>query len=103
MASQYGATNPDSQCRGLRCESVKNCGAEPHTKGVGCMSKVRFLGLDVHGHTISVAVAEPGGEVRSLGTIRNSPGEIRKLIKRLQPVSTLRACYEAGPTGYVLY
>jgi len=67
------------------------------------MSKVRFLGLDVHANTISAAIAEPGGEVRSLGTIRNTPGEIRKLIKRLQPVSTLRACYEAGPTGYVLY
>lgn len=67
------------------------------------MSKVRFLGLDVHANTISAAIAEPNGEVRSLGTIRNTPGEIRKLVKRLQPVSSLRACYQAGPTGYVLY
>lgn len=67
------------------------------------MSKVRFLGLDVHANTISAAIAEPNGEVRSLGTIRNIPGEIRRLVKRLQPVSSLRACYEAGPTGYVLY
>ena len=67
------------------------------------MSKVRFLGLDVHANTISAAIAEPGGEVRSLGTIRNTPGETRKLVKRLQPARTLRACYEAGPTGYVLY
>lgn len=29
------------------------------------MSKVRFIGLDVHADTIAVAVAEPGGEVRS--------------------------------------
>jgi transposase len=28
--------------------------------------KVRFLGLDVHAETIAVAIAEPGGEVRSL-------------------------------------
>ena len=35
--------------------------------------------------------------------IRNTPFEIRRLIKRLEPVSTLRVCYEAGPTGYVLY
>ena len=35
------------------------------------MSKVRFLGLDVHADTIAVAVAERGGEVRSLGTIPN--------------------------------
>jgi transposase len=67
------------------------------------MSKVRFLGLDVHANTISAAIAEPNGEVRSLGTIRNTPGEIRKLVKRLQPAGLLRACYEAGPTGYTLY
>jgi transposase len=67
------------------------------------MSKVRFLGLDVHAQTISAAIAEPDGEVRSLGTIRNTPGEIRRLVKRLEPVSSLRACYEAGPTGYTLY
>jgi len=33
--------------------------------------KLRFLGLDVHAETIAVAVAEPDGEVRSLGTIPN--------------------------------
>jgi hypothetical protein len=31
--------------------------------------KLRFLGLDVHAETIAVAIAEPDGEVRSLGTI----------------------------------
>ena len=65
--------------------------------------KVRFLGLDVHAETITVAVAEPDGEVRSLGTIANRGESIRKLIKKLGPVEHLRACYEAGPTGYVLY
>jgi transposase len=65
--------------------------------------KVRFLGLDVHAETIAVAVAEPDGEVRSLGTIANREESIRKLIKKLGPVEQLRACYEAGPTGYVLY
>jgi transposase len=28
---------------------------------------------------------------------------VRKLIKRLEPVDQIQACYEAGPTGYVLY
>ena len=65
--------------------------------------KVRFLGLDVHAETIAVAVAEPDGEVRSLGTIANRAESIRKLVKKLGPVEQLRACYEAGPTGYVLY
>jgi transposase len=66
-------------------------------------AKVRFLGLDVHAETIAVAVAEQDGEVRSLGTIANREESIRKLIRKLGPVEHLRACYEAGPTGYVLY
>jgi transposase len=67
------------------------------------MSKVRFVGLDVHAATIAVAVAEPGGEVRSLGIISNRLESIRKLIAKLGPVKDLKICYEAGPTGYVLY
>jgi hypothetical protein len=65
--------------------------------------KLRFLGLDVHAETIAVAVAEPEGEVRSMGTIPNRAESIRKLIKKLGPAGKLRACYEAGPTGYVVY
>jgi transposase len=65
--------------------------------------KVRFLGLDVHAETIAVAIAEPDGEVRSLGTIANRAESIRKMVKKLGPVDQLKACYEAGPTGYVLY
>ena len=66
-------------------------------------NKVRFLGLDVHAETIAIAIAEPDGEVRSLGTIANRADSIRKLVKKLGPVAQLKACYEAGPTGYVLY
>lgn len=64
----------------------------------------RFLGLDVHAATIAVALAEDGrdGEVRSLGVIPNEPSAVRKLIQKLGKAG-LRACYEAGPTGYVLY
>ena len=65
--------------------------------------KVRFLGLDVHAETIAVAIAEPEGEVRSLGTIANRAESVRKLVRKLGPVEQLKACYEAGPTGYVLY
>jgi transposase len=65
--------------------------------------KLRFLGLDVHAETIAVAIAEPDGEVRSLGTIPNRAESIRKLIRKLGPAEKLRACYEAGPTGYVVY
>lgn len=67
------------------------------------MSKVIFVGLDVHAETIAVAVAEPAGEVRSHGVIPNRLESIRKLIGKLGPAKTIKACYEAGPTGYVLY
>src|SRR2546425_374693 len=63
----------------------------------------RYLGLDVHAETIAVAVAEPGGEVRSLGIIPNRPEAVAKLIRKLRGREQLRACYEAGPCGYVLY
>jgi transposase len=47
-----------------------------------------------------VAVAE---QVRSLGTIPNRLESVRKLVGKLGPAKSLRVCYEAGPTGYVLY
>lgn len=63
----------------------------------------RFLGLDVHAETIAVALAEPGrGEVRSLGIIANEPTAVRKLVQKLGK-KNLRACYEAGPTGFAMY
>ena len=67
------------------------------------MSNVRFIGLDVHADTIAVAAAESSSEVRSLGIIPNRPESIRKLVKKLGPPAQLRVCYEAGPTGYVIY
>jgi hypothetical protein len=40
--------------------------------------------------------------VRSLGTIANRAESIRKLVRKLGPVDQVRACYGAGPTGYLL-
>jgi len=67
------------------------------------MKNVRFVGLDVHAETMAVAVAESGGEVRSLGVIPNRTEAVRRLIGKLGKPEQLRVCYEAGPTGYVLY
>src|SRR3954470_5927104 len=76
--------------------------AEPHAKEP-VMSNLRFIGLDVHAETIAVAVAEAHGEVRSLGMIPNRSASIQKMLKKLGPPEQLRVCYEAGPTGYVVY
>lgn len=65
--------------------------------------RMRHVGLDVHAETIAVAVAEPDGDVRELGTIRNRIEAVRKLLAKLGPPNRLRVCYEAGPTGYTLY
>jgi transposase len=68
------------------------------------MGKItRYVGMDVHAATIAVAVVEGRGVPRSLGVIENRPEAIRRLVKKLGEPSTLRVCYEAGPTGYVLY
>jgi transposase len=63
----------------------------------------RYVGLDVHAATIAVAVAEGRNVVRSLGTIPNRPEAVAKLLKKLGDPASLHVCYEAGPTGYVLY
>lgn len=66
-------------------------------------NRMRHVGLDVHAETIAIAVAESDGSIRELGTIRNRPEAIRKLIAKLGGSAGLRVCYEAGPTGYTLY
>ena len=68
------------------------------------MSKVtRYVGMDVHAETIAVAIVEGRQVARSLGTIPNRPEAVRRLLGKLGDRDTLRVCYEAGPTGYVLY
>jgi len=65
-----------------------------------------FVGLDVHKATITSAIAEAGrdGEIRSHGTIENTPENVGGLIKRLsKPGRELHFCYEAGCCGYGLY
>jgi transposase len=71
-------------------------------RGSGHKENSTIQGLDVHAETIFVAIAEPDGSVRSLGVIANRAESIRKLVKKLGSAEQLKACYVAGPTGYVL-
>lgn len=63
----------------------------------------RFVGLDVHAETVSVAIAERDGEARGIGTIPNRAESIKRLVAKLDIGGPWAACYEAGPTGYALY
>lgn len=60
------------------------------------------LGLDVHKNTISVGILEPEAEVPVVEKISSDRDSVRRLIGRFEEPRRLRACYEAGPTGYEL-
>jgi transposase len=61
-----------------------------------------FLGLDVHKNTISAGILRPGEDVPDVEKISSDPDAVRRLVTRLGNPRRLRACYEAGPTGYEL-
>jgi transposase len=88
--------------RGLRCRTVKNNGAEPQRKA-GPMSKVRFVGLDVHKDSITIAIADQDGTApQVVATIAHEDRALMKQLKKLGATGRLKCCYEAGPTGFGL-
>jgi transposase len=64
------------------------------------------VGLDVHKQSISVAMLLPGSTKTLQWEMRNEPGEVRRLVRRLRreggDEGELLCAYEAGPCGYVL-
>lgn len=64
------------------------------------MHQLTHIGLDVHKDTIAVAVLRPGGVEFDERMIPNTPEAIRKLLSRHRDPSSVRVCYEAGPSGY---
>jgi transposase len=66
------------------------------------MQKVRFIGLDVHKDSITVAVADGTGPAEVVATIANEQGAVLKRLKKLAEGREAHFCYEAGPTGFGL-
>jgi len=67
---------------------------------------VKYVGLDVHKDSITIAVADGGrsGSVRVYGKIANDHDQIYKVMRKLiSQNAQLRCVYEAGPCGYPLY
>jgi transposase len=60
------------------------------------------LGLDVHKDTISAGILRPDQQVPDVERITNDEPSVRRLVGRLGDPRLLRACYEAGPTGFEL-
>ena len=71
------------------------------------MAKViKYVGLDVHKKSISVAVADEGREntPRYIGQIENNMDQLNKLFRKLVSKGAELSCvYEAGPCGYSIY
>jgi len=65
----------------------------------------KFVGLDLHQHSTTVAIAEPGRrQPRLFGQIASTPLALAELAARLDDGQTeLQFCYEAGPCGYGAY
>jgi len=69
------------------------------------MSKIaKYVGLDVHKDSISIAVAEEGrAEPRFLKRIPSCSSRLLRALRTLGPLEVLHCAYEAGPTGYGLH
>lgn len=65
----------------------------------------KYVGMDVHKDSITIAVAEGtrGGEIRVFGKIRPSSEAVKKALVKIAGGNEIEVAYEAGPTGYGLY
>jgi transposase len=60
------------------------------------------LGMDVHKDTISVGILPADQQVPDVERIPHDEASIRRLVGRFGNPRILRACYQAGPTGFEL-
>jgi transposase len=73
------------------------------------MTKTYYIGLDVHKETIAIAYALGGTRKDAVyhgecgGSVLSAERALRKLAEKLGvEFTSLKVCYEAGPTGFVL-
>lgn len=70
------------------------------------MNTIKFIGMDVHKKTITIAIAEEGrqNQPRPYGAIFNDLDAIDKFCRKMVSTSSqLYFVYEAGPCGYGIY
>jgi len=70
------------------------------------MNTVKFIGMDVHKKTITVAIADEGRQKqpRVYGTITNDLEALDKFCRNMvSTANQLHFVYEAGPCGYGIY
>ncbi len=68
------------------------------------MKSITYVGIDAHKENLVTVVLRPDGQVLE-DTIRNNTTAINRWVKtlsRLADGGEIRACYEAGPTGFGL-
>jgi len=63
----------------------------------------RFIGLDVHRDTITFAVAPAAGPVEYVAEVAHDLPKLRRALEKARAGGPVRACYEAGGCGYVLW
>ena len=64
----------------------------------------RFVAMDIHKDSMTVAIAEEGRTPVLYGAIASTGAAVAKLAGKLsESGAALRFCYEAGPCGYGVY
>ena len=70
------------------------------------MQRIKYIGLDVHKNSLSIATADQGrdAEVRYYGKIGNDMDQLMKVFRKfISQDYELRCVYEAGCCGYNIY
>jgi transposase len=70
------------------------------------MNSVKFIGMDVHKNSITIAIAEEGSRdsARVYGTISNDLDALDKFCRKMvSTANELHFVYEAGPCGYGIH